>query len=78
MNLSTIVDAKTFECDCGGKIFRQGVVFKRISALLAESGKEELYTIEVVICEKCGKVPSEFNRKEMLPPEVLATKSIIK
>jgi len=63
---------KTLECDCGGKIFRSGLIFKKVSQFVSPSGKEELYPIEVIICEKCGKVPSEFNLHDMLPEDILA------
>jgi hypothetical protein len=66
---------KTIACDCGGKIFHTGFVFKKLSALVSPTGKEELYPIEVLICEACGKVPTEFNENKMLPDEVLAIKN---
>lgn len=64
----------TIECDCGGKIFHSALVFKKISQFVSPSGKEELYPIEVLICEECGKVPTQFNLHEMLPEDILAKK----
>jgi len=72
-----IKNFKTVECDCGGKVFHTGIVFKKVSALLSPTGREELYPIEVIICDKCGKVPSEFNNDGMLPDEIIAKKSTI-
>ena len=69
-----IKNFKTFECVCGGKMFRSGLIFKKISSLVSPTGKAELYPIEVVICEKCGKVPTEFNVYDMLPDELLTEK----
>ena len=77
-------DFKTLTCDCGGQLFTTGIVIKKISALISPSGKEEMYPLEVLICQSCGKVPNEVNANamNMLPSSVLATpkeeKSIIK
>lgn len=70
---------KTVTCDCGGMLFEQGVVIKKISPLISPTGNEESYPITVLICKKCGKVPSELNKTEfqgMLPDEVIAKKII--
>ena len=71
-----IKQSKTFTCDCGGVLFQPGVVFKRISPLISPSGDEELYPLDVLICTKCGKVPTIFNSSNILPTEVLANKNI--
>jgi hypothetical protein len=70
---------KTLTCDCGGQLFKTGMVFKKISQLISPTGKEELYPMEVIICQSCGKVPTEWNDNlnNMLPNEVLAKKSTI-
>ena len=67
---------KTLTCDCGGMIFEIGMVLKKISPIISPSGKEETYPLEVLVCKKCGKVPSELDNG-MLPDEVLAKKSTI-
>jgi hypothetical protein len=69
---------KTLTCDCGGMIFHTGVVIKKISPLISSTGEEEAYSLQVLICEKCGKVPNEINDMKLLPDEVLATKIITK
>ena len=65
---------KTLTCDCGGMLFHNGVVIKKISAIISPSGEEEAYPLEVLVCEKCGKVPNEIDGMKMLPKEVLADK----
>lgn len=65
---------KTLTCTCGGMLFHSGVVFKKISPLISPSGKEEIYPLEVVICQNCGKVPRDFNNPDVLPEEVLSQK----
>ena len=63
---------KTLTCECGGITFVPGFVFKKISPLISPSGKEQLYPIEILVCQKCGKVPQEFNERGLLPNEVLS------
>ena len=67
---------KTLTCECGGIIFESAMIFKKISALVTPTGKEELYPVEILVCKKCGKVPSELNVAEMLPEEIIAKKTI--
>lgn len=69
---------KTITCACGGMIFEEGIILKKISSFVSPSGKEELYPLEVLVCKKCGKVPKELNVGDMLPDEVIAQKTIIK
>ena len=69
-----IKQSKTLTCDCGGILFREGMIFKRLSQFISPSGKDEIFPITVVICEKCGKVPNEFNTNKILPEEILAEK----
>jgi len=65
-------DFPSLACDCGSHLFSPGVVFKKISALISPSGKEEIYPIEVLICQSCHKVPSTFPSSDLLPVDVLA------
>jgi hypothetical protein len=44
-------------CSEGPQIFETAIVFKKLSALLSPTGKEEVLPAEVVICKKCGLVP---------------------
>jgi len=70
-----IRQSKTITCDCGGILFRSGLIFKKISQFVSPTGKEELYPMELLICEKCGKVPTEFNTQNIIPNELLAQKT---
>ena len=65
---------KTLTCDCGGMLFETGVILKIISPIVSPTGQEETYPLEVIICKKCGKVPSDFDAGGILPPEVLSKK----
>jgi len=60
------------KCECGGIIFQPGIIFKKISALISPTGKEESYPLEVFVCNKCGYVPSFFNIGNILPDEIIA------
>lgn len=73
-----IKQCKNLTCDCGGILFREGMMFKKISQFISPSGKEETLPITLIICEKCGKVPNEFNVNNILPKEILAEKLLIK
>ena len=66
----------SLECECGGHLFHLGIVFKKISAIISPSGKEELYPMEVLICESCHKVPRTLPGSELLPEDVLAKTKI--
>jgi hypothetical protein len=72
-----IKQCKNLVCDCGGILFKEGLIFKKLSQFISPSGKEEIFPINVIICQKCGKVPTEFNIKNMLPEEILAEKTIL-
>jgi hypothetical protein len=67
-----IKQSKTIRCDCGGILFRGGLVFKKISQFVSPTGKEELFPIEVIVCEKCGLVPSDFNTHKIIPEEIVS------
>jgi len=66
--------AKQIECDCGGVLFTEKMMFKKISAILSPSGKEETVPIQVVVCDSCGKVPTHFNPYELVPDKYVAKK----
>ena len=61
-------------CECGGTIFVEKLFFKKISAIVSTSGHEELVPIPIMVCEKCGKVPSIFDPGNILPDEIKAKK----
>jgi hypothetical protein len=67
-------NSKNIVCDCGGMLFSEKLFFKKISALISPSGKEEVAPMPVIVCEKCGKVPSAFDTNNVLPVEIRATK----
>ena len=46
--------------ECGGKVFRQASMFKRLSALVSPTGKEQIVPIPVFRCDDCGHINSEF------------------
>jgi hypothetical protein len=66
-------ESKVFECDCGGKMFEEVVFFKVISSIISPTGKQENYPMGVIVCKKCGKVPTKLNKDGMVPAELLAT-----
>ena len=74
ISIDQIKSSKQVTCDCGGVMFSEKLMFKRISAILSPSGKEEVYPMQVIVCDSCGKVPTEFNPHDLIPKEYLATK----
>jgi len=67
-------NSKNIVCDCGGMLFSEKLFFKKISALISPSGKEEVAPMPVIVCENCGGVPSAFDTNNVLPSEVRAVK----
>ena len=45
---------------CGNHTFLPVYIFKKISAILAPSGKEELIPMETYRCSACGTIPERF------------------
>jgi len=58
-------DLKDICCEqCGSKYFRQVNAFKRISALLSPTGKEQILPVPVFRCDECGFINEEFRPVE--------------
>lgn len=72
-----IRDSKPVTCGCGGMIFEEKMMFKKVSAILSPSAKEELFPLNLVVCVKCGLVPEEFNPHNIIPEELLSKKKKI-
>ena len=54
-------DLKDLVCEnCGGKYFRQVNAFKRVSALISSSGKEQIVPLPTFRCDDCGHINEEF------------------
>ena len=68
-----IRSSKNISCECGGMLFSEKIFFKRLSALITQSGKEEMIPMPVFVCEKCGKVPQIFDSQNVLPDEIKTT-----
>jgi len=50
-------DAETMTCQkCDNKIFLQGYVVKKISAIVSPTGKEVIAPIQVFNCGNCGEM----------------------
>jgi len=54
-------DLKDIACEnCGCKYFRQVNAFKRISALVSPTGKEQIVPVPTFRCDECGFINDEF------------------
>jgi len=78
ISLDVVKDAKVVKCNCGGAFFTEKLMFKKLSALISPTGKEELYPMQVMVCDSCGKVPRDMNPYDMVDEEYLAKKKISK
>ena len=72
-----IASSPTIACDCGSKLFEEGMIFKKLSPIISPTGREEVFPIQVVLCKGCGKIPSIFDIDGVIPKELLATKKLI-
>ena len=46
---------------CGNSTFKQSLLLRKLSALVAPDGQETIVPVQVFACEKCGHVNSEFS-----------------
>ena len=46
---------------CGGSTFKQTLLLRKMSALVAPGGQETIIPMQVFACEKCGHVNKEFS-----------------
>ena len=46
---------------CENQTFKQTLLLRKLSALVAPNGQETLVPVQVFACEKCGNVNSEFS-----------------
>ena len=51
---------------CENQTFKQSLLLRKLSAIVSPAGQETLVPVEVVACEKCGYVNSEFIEKSSL------------
>mgnify|MGYP003116392415 FL=1 len=52
---------KDIKCEnCGCRFFRQVHAFKRVSALVSPTGKEQIVPVPTFRCDECGFINEEF------------------
>lgn len=73
---AALKNAVMMECECGGQIFLQGIVIKKISKILSPSGENMEIPIQIIYCKNCGKILPETD-KEGIIPEKLKSKKIV-
>jgi len=69
-----IINSPTVECECGGKLFEEGIMFKKLSPLISPTGREEFFPMQLILCKKCGKVPQAFDKEGIIPDELKTSK----
>ena len=50
--------------NCGSKFFRQVSAFKKLSALISPTGKEQVVPVPVFRCDECGHINKGFLPKD--------------
>ena len=48
--------------NCGNIVWEQGIIIKKISALISPDGKEHTGSIPVLTCKKCGSFHPESQK----------------
>ena len=57
-----ITKTTAIQCEsCEGATFKQTLLLRKLSALVAPNGQETLVPVQVFACEKCGHVNSDFS-----------------
>ena len=52
-----LTEAETMNCEqCNNKIFIQGYVIKKISAIMSPTGQEVIAPVQVFNCGNCGEL----------------------
>ena len=49
---------------CENSTFKQTLLIRKLSALVAPNGQETVIPVAVFACEKCGHVNAEFEKME--------------
>jgi len=58
IDLNDLIDIVCENCE--GKFFRQVSAFKKLSALISPTGKEQIMPVPVFRCDECGHINKEF------------------
>ena len=61
INMKDMDNIKCDDVECGNETFMPLLKFKRISALISPTGKEEVQAVEVYVCSACGAIPKRFD-----------------
>lgn len=69
INAEMIRQSKVFECTCGGKMFQEKVILKKLSAIISPTGREEMFPMNLLVCDSCGLVPKELDPENVIPEE---------
>ena len=62
IDMSQTTPIKCEKCD--NSTFKQTLLIRKLSALVAPNGQETFIPIGVFACEKCGNVNAEFEKME--------------
>lgn len=75
MNINIAV-IPNVECEkCGGEIFKEACVIKRVSPLMSPTGQETVIPVGTFMCAACGHVNAQFMPPS--PPKEQKTSSLV-
>lgn len=62
----SLADTTPVKCEaCGGEVFEQALMLRKVSPILTGNGQPGIVTVPVFICSKCGHVNQEFLPREL-------------
>lgn len=51
-----LAECETIGCtECGFQFFGDAIIVKKIPAMASQTGREQEYPVQILVCGKCGK-----------------------
>jgi hypothetical protein len=72
-----INDLEWADCGCPEKhkLFESSLMIKKVPSVISKSGRPEFMHAEVLVCKKCGKIPSFMSDHLDVPDDLKITSS---
>lgn len=71
-SVDSIRNSQVITCTCGSVLFTEKITFRKISALISPTGKEEVTPLSFIVCDGCKKVLPIFDPHDLAPKEIKA------
>ncbi len=76
ISVDALKNATNMQCECGGMIFQQGLIIKKISAILSPTGEEIEVPIQVIFCKDCGLILPDTDKEGIIPAKIKSKKFV--